>query len=92
MASRGPRTGESALFYGHLVGELVRRVDGRSLGRFLRDEVGLDFAVGLTPREQARAVDLTGLDARFRAENWPAVPRSTAGHREPAGARRRRTS
>ena len=30
--------GESALFYGHLVGELVRRVGGRGLGRFLHEE------------------------------------------------------
>jgi CubicO group peptidase (beta-lactamase class C family) len=63
----GTAHGESALFYGHLVGELVRRVDGRSLGRFLRDEVtgplGLDFAIGLTDAEQARCVDLTGFDA-----------------------------
>jgi CubicO group peptidase (beta-lactamase class C family) len=62
----GTAHGESALFYGHLVGELVRRVDGRGVGRFLREEVcgplGLDFFVGLTPAEQARAVDLTGLD------------------------------
>jgi CubicO group peptidase (beta-lactamase class C family) len=35
----GTAHGESALFYGHLVGELVRRVDGRGLGRFLREEV-----------------------------------------------------
>ncbi|HYJ67718.1 MAG TPA: serine hydrolase domain-containing protein [Nocardioidaceae bacterium] len=62
----GERHGESALFYGHLVGEVVRRVDGRSLGRFLREEIcgplGLDFAVGLAATEQARAVELTGLD------------------------------
>lgn len=62
----GTAHGESALFYGHLVGELVRRVDGRGLGRFLREEVcgplGLEFSVGLTAAEQARAVDLTGLD------------------------------
>lgn len=62
----GTAHGESALFYGHLVGELVRRVDGRGVGRFLRDEVcgplGLDFAFGLTPAESARAVELTGLD------------------------------
>jgi CubicO group peptidase (beta-lactamase class C family) len=62
----GTAHGESALFYGHLVGELVRRLDGRGLGRFLRDEVcgplGLDFFVGLTAAEQARAVELTGLD------------------------------
>ncbi len=65
--------GESALFYGHLVGELVRRVDGRSPGSFLRQEVcgplGLDFFVGLDSDEQARAVEVTGLDARFRTMN-----------------------
>ncbi len=67
----GTAHGESALFYGHLVGELVRRVDGRNVGRFLREEVcgpsGLDFAFGLSPSQQARAVDLTGLDDAFRA-------------------------
>jgi CubicO group peptidase (beta-lactamase class C family) len=62
----GTALGESALFYGHLVGELVRRVTGVLPGRFLREEVsgplGLDFYFGLTPAEQARAVDLAGLD------------------------------
>jgi CubicO group peptidase (beta-lactamase class C family) len=66
----GTAHGESALFYGHLVGELVRRVDGRGPGRFLREEIcgpaGLDFAFGLNPAQQARAVDLTGLDAAYR--------------------------
>jgi CubicO group peptidase (beta-lactamase class C family) len=74
----GTAHGESALFYGHLVGELVRRVDGRGLGRFLREEVcgpsGLDFAFGLSPAEQARAVDLTGLDDAFRAANAEGRP------------------
>jgi CubicO group peptidase (beta-lactamase class C family) len=62
----GTAHGESALFYGHLVGELVRRIDGRSIGRFLRDEIcaplGLDFAIGLGSADQARAVEITGLD------------------------------
>jgi CubicO group peptidase (beta-lactamase class C family) len=66
----GTAIGESALFYGHLVGELVRRVDGRTLGRFLRDEIcgppQLDFAVGLDTTDLGRAVDLTGLDEDFR--------------------------
>src|SRR5215468_1400233 len=35
----GTAHGEPALFYGHLVGELVRRVDGRGRGRFLREEL-----------------------------------------------------
>jgi hypothetical protein len=30
---------QHALFYGHLCGELVRRIDGRSLGAFWREEV-----------------------------------------------------
>lgn len=71
----GTAHGESALFYGHLIGELVRRADGRTLGQFLREEVcgplGLDFFVGLTPAEQARAVDLTGV-AEFAAQRLAA--------------------
>jgi CubicO group peptidase (beta-lactamase class C family) len=74
----GTAHGESALFYGHLVGELVRLVDGRGVGRFLREEVcgpaGLDFAFGLSPSQQARAVDLTGLDDAFRAGNAAGRP------------------
>ena len=53
------------LFYGHLLGEVVRRVDGRLPGRFLREEVcgplGLDFQFGLSAADQERAVELTGL-------------------------------
>jgi CubicO group peptidase (beta-lactamase class C family) len=68
----GTAHGESALFFGHLVGELVRRVDGRSAGQFLREEItgprGLDFAFGLNQAQQARAVDVTGLDDAFRAD------------------------
>ncbi len=65
----GSAPGEAALVYGHLLGELVRRVDGRSLGSFLRDEVctpyGLDFHVGLGPDELSRAVELTGFGDDF---------------------------
>ena len=62
----GAGCGESALLYGHLVGEVVRRVDGRGLGTFLGDEVcgplGLDFHIGLTGPDLDRVADLTGLD------------------------------
>jgi CubicO group peptidase (beta-lactamase class C family) len=74
----GTSHGESALFYGHLVGELVRRVDGRSPGRFLREEacgpLGLEFAFGLDASEQERVVDLTGLDDAFRRSNEEGRP------------------
>jgi CubicO group peptidase (beta-lactamase class C family) len=60
------------------VGELVRRIDGRTLGRFLREEVcgplGLDFQIGLREADLARAVDLTGLDDDFRLSNAVGKP------------------
>jgi CubicO group peptidase (beta-lactamase class C family) len=74
----GTAHGESALFYGHLIGELVRRADGRGLGQFLRAEIcgplGLDFFVGLTAAEQARAVDLTGVDEYARQRQAAGMP------------------
>jgi CubicO group peptidase (beta-lactamase class C family) len=51
----GTRHGYHGLTFGFLVGEIVRRVSGRSLGTFFREEVaeplGLEFWLGL-PEEQ----------------------------------------
>ena len=48
--------------YGWLVGELVRRVTGRSLGRFFAEEIagplGLDWWVGLPASEEPRVATL----------------------------------
>ncbi|MCC7364665.1 MAG: beta-lactamase family protein [Dehalococcoidia bacterium] len=67
----GTRHGEHARYFGHLVGEVLRRVTGQSLGAFLRREVcepwGLDFAIGLTGPEQARAAEVRGMDDAWRA-------------------------
>jgi CubicO group peptidase (beta-lactamase class C family) len=86
----GTAHGESALFYGHLVGEIVRRIDGRRIGQFLREEVclpaGLDFIVGLTPKDQSRAVDLTCFDA-IESHSGDLYERATSnppGTRDPA--------
>lgn len=58
----GEGHGYHALTFGHLVGELVRRIDGRSLGRFFADEVaaplGLTFYIGLPPELEDRVSDL----------------------------------
>lgn len=47
-----------ALTFGWLAGELVRRVDGRSIGRFLREEVadalGLELWIGIPDRVRPR--------------------------------------
>ncbi len=50
----GTASGYHALTQGHLIGEVVRRVTGQSLGTFFRTEIaeplGADFHIG-TPRE-----------------------------------------
>lgn len=61
----GTTHGYHALTYGWLVGEVVRRISGRSLGRFFADEVagplGLDFWIGLPPSEEPRVSRLIAL-------------------------------
>ena len=60
----GTQSGYHAMTFGYLVGEVVRRVAGRSLGTFFRDEVagplGADFHIGLPPSEDARVADMVG--------------------------------
>jgi CubicO group peptidase (beta-lactamase class C family) len=67
----GTRHGELTAFFGHLVGEVARRVDGRPLGRLLREEVAepwsLDFHVGLGPSELRRAARLVDEAGRWKA-------------------------
>jgi CubicO group peptidase (beta-lactamase class C family) len=74
----GTAHGESALFYGHLVGEIVRRVDRRGMGQFLWEQIcgplELDFRFGLSERDQDRAIELTGLDEAFRQGTANARP------------------
>ncbi len=47
---------------GFICSALVRRVDGRSLGQFVRDEIsgplGVDYAIGLTLAEQSRCASM----------------------------------
>jgi CubicO group peptidase (beta-lactamase class C family) len=54
----GTRTGYHASTFGHLVGEVVRRVSGRPFGAFFREEIatplGLDFHFGLPPEDEGR--------------------------------------
>ncbi|MEL7156245.1 MAG: serine hydrolase domain-containing protein [Actinomycetota bacterium] len=58
----GTAHGYHALTYGWLAGEILRRVDGRTLGRFFAEEVaaplGLDFWIGLPEGEEARVAPL----------------------------------
>ncbi len=48
--------------YGHLAGEALRRVDGRTIGRFIAEEIagplGLSLFVGLPESEERRVAEL----------------------------------
>lgn len=58
----GTASGYHLLNYGHLVGELIRRVDGRTLGRFVAEEIAgpldADFHIGLPDTEADRVADM----------------------------------
>jgi CubicO group peptidase (beta-lactamase class C family) len=58
----GTAHGYHALTYGWLVGEVVRRITGRSLGTFFAEEVaaplGLEFWIGLPESEELRVAPL----------------------------------
>jgi CubicO group peptidase (beta-lactamase class C family) len=57
----GTRHGYHALTFGHLVGEVVRRITGKSLGRYWREEVaeplGIDCHIGLAAEHDARVAE-----------------------------------
>jgi CubicO group peptidase (beta-lactamase class C family) len=58
----GTASGYHALTQGYLVGEVVRRITGRSLGTVLRDEIAgplqADFHIGLPASEETRVAEL----------------------------------
>ena len=72
----GTGSGYHALTYGHLIGEVIRRITGQRLGEFLATHIagplGADFHIGLPPAEFHRVanaapppslpIDLTQLD------------------------------
>lgn len=72
----GTASGYHALNQGHLIGEVIRRIDGRMLGRFFADEIAgplrADFHIGLDPVEFDRVsnvipppplpIDMTTMD------------------------------
>jgi CubicO group peptidase (beta-lactamase class C family) len=58
----GTRSGYHSLTHGFLLGEVVRRVSGRSLGSFFREEVaeplGADFHIGLPEEHEPRVGEM----------------------------------
>lgn len=58
----GAKHGYHAITFGWLVGEVVRRVSGKSLGTYFRDEIaaplGADAYIGFGPELDARVADI----------------------------------
>jgi CubicO group peptidase (beta-lactamase class C family) len=71
----GTRNGYHAFTFGFLVGEVIRRVSGRSLGTFFRDEVarplGLDFWIGLPQELEPRVAPTIPADPPQPGEPLP---------------------
>ena len=58
----GEGLGYHAVTYGWLVGEVIRRITGKTCGEFVSDEIavplGVDFFIGLPASEDARTADM----------------------------------
>ncbi len=65
----GTASGYHAMTYGHLIGEVIRRITGQRLGEFLAADIarplGADFHIGLAPSEFHRIADPV---------SWPPQP------------------
>jgi CubicO group peptidase (beta-lactamase class C family) len=78
----GTHAAYHAVTFGYLVGEVVRRVDGRSLGTYFRDEVaeplGADFLIGFGPEHDARCADVLPPQPAADGQLSPAAAASAA--------------
>ena len=76
----GTQSGYHAITQGYLQGEIVRRVTGRSIGTFFREEVaeplGADFHIGLPASEDGRVADMTPPPPADRRPSPPSPSRA----------------
>jgi CubicO group peptidase (beta-lactamase class C family) len=73
----GTRSEYHELTFGYLVGNVVKRVAGRSLGSYFREEIadplGADFLIGFGPEHDSRCADLVGHPEFFNTRAWRAA-------------------
>lgn len=71
----GTQSGYHAITFGHLIGELVRRISGKTPGRFFREEIAAplsaDFQIGLPAADDRRAAELVAAAANETAAPDP---------------------
>lgn len=72
----GTASGYHGLTYGHLIGEVVRRITGQRLGEFFAAQVagplGADFHIGLPPSEFQRVTNVAPRPGPSPSETPPA--------------------
>lgn len=80
----GSAVGEHAMTFGHLVGELILRLDGRMAASYLAEEIArplaLDLHIGVSPEQISQVVDTSGLDEDF----WESARTAHNPHRRSA--------
>jgi CubicO group peptidase (beta-lactamase class C family) len=85
----GERHGYHALTYGWLVGEVIRRVRGRSVGEVVREEIarplGVEFEIGFGPELDARVAPLVPGPIHAAPDGRPAFDLVAALRAEPEG-------
>ena len=58
----GTQSGYHAITQGYLIGEVIRRIAGKTIGQFFKTEiadlVGADFQIGVNPKDFSRIADL----------------------------------
>jgi CubicO group peptidase (beta-lactamase class C family) len=78
----GTRNGYHGLTFGWFVGEIVRRVSGRSLGTFFQDEVagplGLAFWIGLPEQRESRVALMIPGEADLESPFFQAMASPTS--------------
>jgi CubicO group peptidase (beta-lactamase class C family) len=85
----GTAHGYHAVTYGWLVGEVIRRVTGRSVGTFFAEEVagplGLDLWIGLPHEQRARVAPLAIRGLQDRPPSGAGTGMGTGAGAAPAG-------
>ncbi|MCG5432988.1 beta-lactamase family protein [Mycobacterium sp. MYCO198283] len=77
----GSAQGYHMVTFGFILGEVVRRVTGRTIGQFLRTEIaaplGIDVHIGLPVHQHHRCADM--VNKPFVSELFATMPREVAG-------------
>jgi CubicO group peptidase (beta-lactamase class C family) len=72
----GSAHGYHAQTFGWIVGEIVRRITGKTIGRFYADEIaspfGIDFCIGLPPEQRSRVATSYASPLPAALNRWPA--------------------